>query len=38
MKLKQRLVEKIKQLDEILEIKKSGVFRNSDIEILKIEH
>ena len=35
--LKQKLEEKKKQLQEMIEIRKNGVFKNSDIEIIKIE-
>ena len=35
---KQKLEEKKKQLQEIIEIRKNGVFKNSDSEIKKIEN
>jgi hypothetical protein len=36
--LKQKLEEKKKQLQEMIEIRKNGVFKNSDIEIIKIKN
>ena len=36
--LKQKLEEKKKQLQEMIEIRKNGVLKNSDIEIIKIEN
>jgi hypothetical protein len=36
--LKQKLEDKKKQLQEVIEIRKNGVFKNSDIEIIKIEN
>ena len=36
--LKQKLEDKKKQLQEVIEIRKNGVFKNSDIEITKIEN
>ena len=37
-KLKQKLEDKKKQLQEVIEIRKNGVFKNSDGEITKIEN
>ena len=37
-KLRQKLEDKKKQLQEVIEIRKNGVFKNSDIEIIKIEN
>jgi hypothetical protein len=36
--LKQKLEDKKKQLQEVIEIRKNGVFKNSDIETIKIEN
>jgi len=36
--LKQKLEDKKKQLQEVIEIRKNGVFKNSDIETTKIEN
>jgi hypothetical protein len=36
--LRQKLEDKKKQLQEVIEIRKNGVFKNSDNEILKIEN
>lgn len=36
--LKHILEDKLKQLHEVIEIRKNGVFKNSDIEIIKIEN
>ena len=36
--LKQKLEDKKNQLQEVIDIRKNGVFKNSDIEITKIEN
>jgi hypothetical protein len=36
--LKKKLEDKKKQLQEVIEIRKNGVFKNSDSEIEKIEN